>query len=314
MATHTPHTSSQNALSESHKGLFATLAAFFIWAGLSLYWKLLSEVSAHEILCHRIIWSFVFIFAYLLITGQLAATLKQFQNKKIIAQLTLSCIVLSFNWFLFIWAITHDRVIETSLGYYINPLLNILVGIVFLKEKKNSAIITAIVLATIGVLFQVIALGSVPLVALGLGISFCIYGVIRKLISIEAAPGLFIETSLSTPFALAYILYLWQHGEGSFLFTSAAIDGLLMFGGVLTSLPLLLFTYGARRITLTTLGIMQYIAPTFTFLFGIFIFKEEFSFVHLVTFVFIWTALAVYTINSLRQARATEILRKRNSA
>lgn len=296
-------------LSESKKGLLAALSAYLIWASLSLYWKLLSEVSALEILCHRILWSFVFIFLYMALSGQLKETLAQYNNKKLIGQLFLSCAVLTFNWFLFIWAITHNRVIETSLGYYINPLINILAGIIFLKEEKSTAIFIAIALATLGVLVQIVALGTFPFVALGLGISFCIYGVIRKVISIESAPGLFIETSLSAPFALAYVVYLYMHGQGSFLYTSTTIDGLLIFAGVLTSLPLLLFTYGARRITLTVMGILQYISPTLTFLFGIFLFKETFTVYHLITFACIWLALAIYTISSLRQTRSAEAIR-----
>ena len=302
----------EHKLSEYKKGLLATLTAYFIWAGLSIYWKLLSDVPAIEILCHRIFWSFAFILLYLVLTGQLRDTLAQFGNKKIVLQLFLSCAVLTCNWFIFIWAITNNRVIETSLGYYINPLLNILVGILFLKEEKSIAIFVALALATLGVLIQIIALGTFPFVALGLGISFCIYGVIRKVIHIEAAPGLFIETTLSMPFALAFIGYLYFKGEGAFLHLGGQIDGLLIFAGVLTSLPLLLFTYGARRITLTTMGIMQYISPTLTFCFGIFLFKETFTIYHLMTFGCIWLALLVYTVSSLQQSKTAEPLRKRS--
>lgn len=301
----------EHKLSEYKKGLLTTLTAYLIWATLSIYWKLLSDVPAIEILCHRILWSFVFLLLYLTLTGQLRDALTQFRNKKIVLQLFMSCAVLTCNWFIFIWAITNNRVIETSLGYYINPLLNILVGIVFLKEEKNTAIFIALILATIGVLIQIFALGAFPFVALGLGVSFCIYSVIRKVIHIEAAPGLFIETSLSMPFALAFIGYLYFNGKGAFLYMDGNTDALLVFAGVLTSLPLLLFTYGARRITLTTMGIMQYISPTLTFFFGIFLFKETFTVYHLMTFGCIWLALLIYTVSSLHQSKTAEPLRKR---
>lgn len=311
MGTNT-HSSNRTELSDYHKGLIAALIAYLIWAGLSLYWKLLAELSALEILCHRIVWSFFFILLYLALTGRLHSTLAQFRNKKIVSQLALSCLVLTCNWFIFIWAITNDRVIETSLGYYINPLLNILVGILFLKEEKSTAILIALGLATIGVLVQIFAIGTFPFVALGLGVSFCIYGVIRKVISIEAAPGLFIETSLSAPFALAFIIYLNSQGTGGFLHISHTIDTLLIIAGILTSLPLLLFTYGARRISLTSLGILQYLSPTLTFLFGVFLFKEPFTLYHMVTFACIWLALAIYTISSLSNSKKAETLRRRS--
>ena len=289
---------------EYRKGFLAAMAAFLMWGSLPLFWWLLHGVTALEIMCHRVVWSFVFIFGVLFFRGELGAALLLFKNRKVMPWLVLSCVLLTGNWFIYIWAINEGMVLETSLGYYINPLLTILAGILFFKDKGTPALWLALALCAFGVGFQVVALGRVPLVALALAFSFASYGVIRKMVVVEALPGLFVETAVATLPSLGWLLWAATEGTGHFGPDYPFWSCLLVLSGVLTSLPLFLFTFGARKIALSTLGVLQYIAPSVAFLLGIFVFNEHFDIWLFVTFACIWSALAMYTVDSLRRIRA----------
>ena len=286
------------------KGFLAAITAFLMWGSLPLFWWLLHGVTAFEIMCHRVVWSFVFILATLLFRGELGAALRIFKTPKILLWLMLSCVLLTGNWFIYIWAINAEMVLETSLGYYINPLLTILAGILFFKDRGTPALWLALALCSFGVGFQVVALGRVPLVALALAVSFAAYGVIRKVVVVEALPGLFVETALGTLPCLGWLVWAAVQGEGHFGPQYPFWSFLLVTSGVLTSLPLFLFTFGARKIPLSIVGVLQYVSPSVAFLLGIFVFKEHFDVWRFVTFACIWSALAIYTVDSLRKIRA----------
>ena len=284
-------------------GAIAALCACLIWGGLSVYWKALQAMDPLEIMCHRMLWSFLTMLPVIVASGMLGHVLTVMGNKKMFLRLMCSSFILAGNWLLFIWAVNSGKVLETSLGYYINPLINILLGVVFFQERASRVAWVAIGIAIAGVAFQVVSLGHMPWVALGLGISFAVYSVMRKVIMVEALPGLFIETAISAPLALAYLLWLGGQGVSVFFWADGHFLFLLVLSGVLTSVPLFLFAFSVRRIRLTTLGLLQYVSPSITFLLGVFLFKEEFSMERLFTFGAIWTALALYTWDSIRQRR-----------
>ena len=294
---------------EARRGLFSAMAAFLLWGCLPLYWKLLQAVPAFEILCHRIIWSFFGIVLVLLFRSELGRALTSLKDKKILLTLVASGLLLTSNWFLFIYAITSDRVIETSLGYYTTPILNMCMGVFFLKERTNLAVWASLGFATFGILFQLFALGHLPWLALGLAVTFAVYGFLRKIVVVDALTGLMVETAIVFLPCLAYVIFLDTNGSGAFHFGTGnadqmTINALLIVAGFVTTLPLFFFTYAARRISLTALGLMQYISPTITFLIGLFVFKEDFTLARLVTFACVWTAIAIYTADSLRHHHA----------
>ncbi|GFM37261.1 EamA family transporter RarD [Desulfovibrio psychrotolerans] len=284
-------------------GVAAAGGAFVLWGLLPLYWQLLHNVPATEILCHRIAWSVVFVGILLTCTGRWHELRTALHSKKTQLTMTCSSILIGVNWWLYIWAVNNGRVLETSLGYYINPLVNVLLGFVFFRERLRPWQKAAILLAGAGVVYRLLHLGELPWVALTLAFSFSLYGLLRKVVHVESIPGLMFETLLLTPVALGYLIMLHVQGTGVFGQTGTAQTLLLMGAGITTSLPLVGFAFGARRIRLATLGLLQYAAPSIAFLLGVFVFKEEFTTVHLVSFVCIWTALALYTAEGLRAAR-----------
>jgi chloramphenicol-sensitive protein RarD len=211
--------------------------------------------------------------------------------------------LLAGNWFLYIWAIASDMIMETSLGYYINPLVNILFGVIFFREKISRLVAVAIVIAAIGVLIQVITLGHLPFVPLGLAFIFGLYGLIRKILMVQALPGLFMETLVVFPLAAGYLFWQASLGHSAFFRHVPVIDFLLVGAGVITTIPQLLFVYGAKRIRMTTLGLAQYINPTCVFLLAVFLYDEPVTLEDMETFVCIWTALALYTWDTVRSRR-----------
>jgi chloramphenicol-sensitive protein RarD len=281
-------------------GGIAAFCAFLLWGCLPLYWKTLDRTDAFEILCHRVIWSFLTMLPVIVCSGRLGHILAILGSRKILLTLAGSGLVLACNWLLFIWAVNSGRVLETSLGYFINPLINILLGMFLFRERISRVAWIAIGLATAGVCNQVAGLGHLPWTALGLGCSFALYGLIRKVAPVEALPGLFLETALVLPFALAWLLWQGSHGTGVFHTEGVPFLLLLAASGPLTAIPLFLFTFGVRRLRMTTLGILQYVSPSITFFQGVFLFAEPFSLNTLLTFLCIWMALALYTWDSLR--------------
>lgn len=282
-------------------GVFAAIGAYILWGVLPLYWKLLESVSASEVLAHRIIWSLVFMIIILACRGQLRVAFTEFRYifshlKPALGMIFASCFI-TLNWFVFIWAVSHDRVIEASLGYYINPLLNVLLALLFLKERFTRWQTIAMVFASIGVLILTIYYGVVPWVAFILAFSFGVYGLMKKLVNAGAMTGLTIETLLMTPFALLFLMWFYGQPSNSSSFGVEQIDMtmLLIGAGAVTAIPLLLFAIGARRITLSLIGFLQYIGPTIMLFLGIFLYKEPFSGIQFIAFLFIWIGLLVFT-------------------
>ena len=283
-------------------GYIYGLSAFVIWGLAPIYFKALEGVSALEILAHRVAWSVPVV---LLIMWAIKRPFPKniLQDKKTIAILVATSVLISGNWLAFTWAVTNERVLETSLGYFINPLFSVALGILFLKEKLTFWSKLALVLATLGVVYRIFSLGSLPWISLWLAFSFGVYGLLRKQVNIGPLQGLLVETIIVLPITAGYIIYLWHTGTGAFLQTSAQIDWLLLAGGVITTVPLALFSAGARLLPLNTIGFMQYLAPSLTFLLAVFVFKENFNVDLLITFALIWAGLVVYTIGVIRQQK-----------
>ena len=289
--------------SDSAKGFTAALTAFLAWGLLPVYWKSLISVTPLEILCHRILWSLVFIAIILTVKRRWRETFAPLASPRSLLILTCSSLCIGGNWLLYIWAVNNSHVVETSLGYYINPLVNILFGFTFFRERLNRLQYAAIGLATLGVANSIISYGDVPLIALGLAVSFACYGLLRKIAAVESLPGLFLETMVLGPAALYWLLRLEFIGASGFLAGHPSVDLLLVGAGAVTALPLIGFAYGARRLQLSTVGILQYSAPSIAFLLGVFVYKEPFGPSHLLTFALIWAGLAVYTFDSVRTLR-----------
>ncbi len=285
-------------------GLLAAFGAFLAWGVLPLFWKALASVDSREVLCQRMGWSFISLMPVMLCSGRLGGVLTLLRDKKIALGLALSSLLLAGNWFTYIWAVTHGMVLEASLGYYINPLFNVILGVAVFKEQAGRITWAAIALATIGVLFQVFNLGHLPVVSLLLGISFALYALLRKMLKVEALPGLFIETVMFLPFAGGYLLWQGLQGNSAFLYGGDLfINVLLAASGIITTIPLFWFAYGARRIRMTTLGLLQYLTPSMVFVLGVFVFREPLTAAGLATFGCIWVALALYTWDSIRSHR-----------
>jgi chloramphenicol-sensitive protein RarD len=279
------------------------IAAFLIWGISPAYWKQLAAVSPFEILMHRMVWSFLFLLPLIAIQRQGAELVRVVKTPKIMAILLLTTLIISGNWFVFIWAVNHDQVLQTSLGYYINPLVNVFLGMVILKERLRPLQIAALLIAATGVGYLTIRFGRIPWISLTLAFSFGFYGLIKKTVGANALVGLSIETALMVGPASAYLFYLGSQGNGSFFQIAPRIDLFLMGSALVTALPLLLFTAGARRIHFSTVGFLQYIAPTCSFLLAVFRYGEPLGPGQLFTFGMIWTALALYSADSLRHYR-----------
>lgn len=288
---------------ESPVGVVYAVGAFLIWGLSPIYYKTLRPIPAFEILMHRMVWSFVFLLPFVVFTKRRREFKSVITSRRTLLLLVVTTLLVSCNWFVFIWAINSDRILQTSLGYYINPLINVVLGMAFLKERLRPAQGAAVLLATVGVGYLSIEIGRPPWIALFLAFSFGFYGLIRKVAPVSALVGLTIETLLLSLPAVAYLGYLYQHGAGAFLRVDLRTDALLMMAALVTALPLLLFTTGARLIHFSTVGILQYIAPSCTFLLAVLVYHEPFRAAQLWTFTAIWAALAIYTFDLVRHHR-----------
>ena len=286
-------------------GLLAALGAFCLWGVIPVYFKLLGDVSPLEIIAHRIVWSLALVVAIILATGRVSHVLNVFRHRKTLLIFCATTLLIALNWTTFVWAITNDRILESSLGYYINPLVNVLLGFVFLGERLNRLQKIAVGLAVFAVILLTINTGGLPWVSLVLAFSFGLYGLLRKVAQVESVVGLTVETSLLFPISLGYIVYLIWAGEIS----SAGSSGqfydfrmlLLLIGtGVVTAIPLILFAVGAQRLKLGTLGILQYIAPTIQAFLAIYIYDEPFSESQMLAFGLIWLGLIIYSWDGFR--------------
>ncbi|WP_257968101.1 EamA family transporter RarD [Peribacillus deserti] len=305
------------ALKENDGVLFAALS-YAIWGIVPIYWKWIDEVPADEILAHRVFWSFIFMVILLVSTRKWPAFMiyakEIMKQPRKLAALTIASALVSANWGIFIWAVNSGRILETSLGYYINPLVSVLLGVLVLREKLGKAQIVSFILAAVGVLVLTLHYGIVPWVSLLLAITFGLYGLAKKMINADSSIGLTLETLMVTPFAVGYFIYLTYQSRGMF-FESAGTGLLLAGGGVVTALPLLYFAKGAQKVPLSMLGFLQYIAPTLTLILGVFVYHETFTRIHLLAFMFIWSALTIYTLSKTKWPRVrTAKIKEKNSA
>lgn len=285
---------------QQKKGIIYAAGAYTMWGILPIYWKWVEEVPADEILAHRIVWAFVFMLIVLGVTKRFRQFIGEFVNlfkrPKLLMSLTIASVLISGNWFVYIWAVNHNHVIEASLGYYINPLISILLGTVVLKEKLNFWQYVAVGLAGVGVIILTVRFGSIPWVSLSLALSFGLYGLTKKLLNYDATIGLTMETMLVTPFAIIYLVMTGAHGFGSFGSISMLSTLLLIGAGIVTALPLFYFAKGTQLIPLYMVGFLQYIAPTISLILGVFVFGEHFTSTHMIAFFCIWVALFVFSI------------------
>jgi len=280
-------------------GLAAAVSAFLIWGLFPLYLKPLSGVPALQIMAHRIVWCCLLVFAWLALRRELPAVWRALADPGTRLRLVATAALISVNWLIYVWAVTNGQTVEASLGYFINPLLNVVLGVLVLKERLNRAQWAAVALAAAGVLYLTVATGRPPWIALTLAASFGLYGLIRKVVAVEAVPGLATETLLLAPLAMAFLLWCQAQGSGALGHSGAGVDALLLGSGLVTALPLALFAFGARLIPLSTLGLLQYVGPTLQFLIGVLVFHEPFPRVRAVGFVLIWAGLAVYAADGL---------------
>ncbi|GGK53964.1 EamA family transporter RarD [Amphritea balenae] len=292
---------------EQRKGILFALAAYGMWGLVPIYFKAVDHVSPFEVVAHRVLWSVAFLAIFIVATGRWQEFTRYLKQHRLVAGLLLSAIIISLNWLVFIWAVGQGRILEAALGYFINPLISVLLGMIFLSERLRRIQWLAIILAAIGVGYQLVLLGSLPWVALVLAFSFGFYGLLRKRLTVDPFSGLLIETLLLSPIALAYLFWLAQQNALQFQFTTDATTLLLIASGLVTSLPLICFAAGARRLTLTLNGLLQYIAPSIAFLLAVFIYNEPLDGNKLITFSFIWVGLIFFTLESLWQTKGKAI-------
>lgn len=290
---------------ENYKqGIFFGLAAYVLWGILPVYWKALELVSPFEILSSRFMWSCVFVFLLIIFQKKWPLFAKEvklvFSNVKTGAAMAAAGITISFNWGTFIWAVNNGHIVETSMGYYINPLVSILFAVVFLRERLDKMQLAAITCAFIGVASMVYSFGKIPWVSLTLAFTFALYGLLKKILPVSALTSIMLETLLITPLALVYEYSLWQQGVSFYASGNLQVIMMLTGAGVVTAIPLLFFTAGARLLPLKIIGFLQYISPTLTLLIGVFVYNEAFTASHLLAFGWIWAALLLFIVSQLR--------------
>lgn len=302
-----------NRLSEQHKGILYAVIAHLFWGAMAVYFGLMRHIPAMEIAVNRGVWSLPIAALIVARLGQFPDVSRILRSPRYLAILTLTGSIIVFNWGFYIWAIEQGRTIEASLGYFINPLLNVLAGYLFLGERFTRAQLVAIVLATIGVLVQTIAAGAFPWLGLMLGFSFCIYGLLRKTIPVGPTQGFFIETLVI--FVPLLLVEYWFYTRGEMHFGGNLKDTLMLMGcGGLTTGALVFFAASIKRIRYSTAGLLQYISPSLVFLTAVFIFKEHIDGWKLVSFVLIWVALAIYSVSALREDRQSKLQDAASSA
>ncbi len=287
----------QNGKRESIVGVWYAIGAFFLWGVLPLYWKALKQIPSSQILAHRIIWSCIFVLFLLLIQKRVREARNSFLSGRNRIYFAVSALCIGINWFIYIWAVNAGHIVETSMGYFINPLLNVLLGVIFLRERLSFWQIVSVCLAFCGVLYMTVQYGKLPWIALSLAVSFGLYGLLRKTSHAESLVGLIFETAILSPIALLYLVVRGVQGAGSFGTVSPLLHILLICSGIVTAMPLLWFSNGARRIPLSTVGFIQYLAPSLQLFIGVVVFREPFTNVHALSFSLIWGALVIYSLS-----------------
>ena len=293
--------------SSSRSGLTYALLAFGLWGLFPLYFHALAKVPSFEVLCYRIIGAAVLLAGWAVWHGRLGLLLAEFRQPRRLAFYAATTVLVSLNWWLYIWAVQCGRVMEASLGYFINPLVNVILGVLFLRERLNGRQWLAIAIAAAGVLWLVVSTGVTPWVSLSLALTFGSYGLIRKMGGFDAVIGLTVETLILAPFALFAVGRWLMLGQSSIGALGGMVDGLLLLAGLVTVIPLVLFLEAGLRLKLATLGIVQYLTPTMQFLLALLLFHEPFDQARGITFVCIWVALVIYTVDAIRLHRLTPI-------
>ncbi|WP_404970228.1 EamA family transporter RarD [Vibrio campbellii] len=296
----------------ARQGVLLAVGAYTMWGIAPIYFKSIAEVSPLEILSHRVFWSFFLLAALLHFGRQWRSVRDIIKNKTKMMYLVSTAILVGANWLIFIWAVTSNHMLDASLGYYINPLINVLLGMVFLGERLRKLQWFAVALAACGVLVQLIVFGSVPVVAIALAMSFGFYGLLRKKVSVEAQTGLFIETLVMLPAASIFLFFVASTPTSNMFENPWQLNTLLIAAGVITTLPLLCFTGAATRLKLSTLGFFQYIGPSLMFLLAVLIYGEPFTSDKAITFAFIWGALVVFSFDGLRNNRKSRKAKQTN--
>ncbi len=285
------------------------IGVYLVWGLVPLYFKLLDHVGAVETVAHRIVWSVGLLLALLLVLGKVGNLGTIVRNRRTLLALTASAVLIGINWLVYIYAVTHEHILAASLGYFLNPLLNVVLGTVLLKEKLRPATLAAIILAAIGVAILAVSALDTLWISISLAVSFGLYGYVRKITDAGAIEGLAVETLLLSPLCLAYLVWLGMAG-GLMFGTDMETDMLLIFSAAVTSIPLMLFAAAAKRLTLTTLGFIQYVAPSMVFLIGAFVFNEPLNTGQVICFLLIWAGLALFTFDSIRTAHTNRARRR----
>lgn len=297
--------SASPSTSLDRRGVITVLGAFLIWGIVPLYLKLLDSMPVLQIAAHRITWGCLFCLGLLLIQRQAGQVRSILANPQLRWRLAVSALLIATNWTLYVWAVDTNRVVEASLGYFINPLLNVLLGVVVLRERLNRVQWLAIALAAAGVLYLTLHAGYLPWLSLVLALSFAFYGLVRKLTPVEALSGFAVESVLLTPICVIYLIWCELQGTGVILTAGPGLLSLLLLSGPVSAVPLVLFAAGAKRLPYSTVGLMQYIAPTLVLVIAVLIFKEPFGTARMVCFGLIWLALAIYATDGVWRSRKT---------
>jgi len=287
----------------SPRGLAAAAAAFTIWGLFPVYLHPLSGVPALQVIAQRVGWSCLFLFGWMLLRGELGRISATLARPALLGRLTLTACLISCNWLVYVWSVTHAHIVDTSLGYYINPLVNVLLGVLLLRERLNLAQWTAVTLAALAVLYLALLAGRPPWISGALALSFSLYGFVRKVISVDALPGLATETLLLAPLALGYLLWCEATGSGALGHSGVTVDALLVGSGLVTAVPLCFFAYGARALPYSTIGVLQYIAPSLQLLCGVVLYHEKFGAAMAAGFALLWLGLLIFAVDGWRQAR-----------
>lgn len=287
---------------ETRSGIVAGLIAYSLWGVFPVYFKIIESVAPTEVLAHRIVWAVPFGALILLFRRQWPEVRRALTDRTTVSWLGLSALFITVNWFIYIWAVQNERIFETSLGYYINPLMYVFVGVLFFGERLRSLQLAAVIFASVGVLVLTLSGGTFPWVAISLAVFFTAYGVIRKRVAIGAMPGLFVETVLLFPFAMVWMTWLLVAGQASFSTQDMSLAMLLLAAGPITVVPLLLFAVAARRLPLTMIGFMQFLAPTLQLLTGIY-YGEKLTTAHQICFGLIWVAVILFSVDAIRAGR-----------
>ena len=296
-----------DAHSRTRAGLLYGLGAYLLWGVLPLYFKALTHVAPTEIVAHRILWSLILLGALATLGRRWPAIRAAVTTPKVLMVLVATSVLIGINWLVYIYAVVSGHVLEGSLGYYLNPLVNVLLGVVLLKEKLSRPQMFAVGLAAAGVAVLAAGAGSGLWISLTLAGSFALYGFLRKVAPVDSLEGLSVETAILAPLALGWVLWLQQGGTAGFGRFGPGTDALLVLGGAITAVPLLMFTAAARRLPYSTLGFLQYIAPSLQFLLAVLAFGEPLTTAHIVCFGAIWTALAIFTFEGARAARRRSV-------